>query len=164
MMRAGICKALAAAVTTLWLLVMMSSASATPVDTYEFKSAANQQRALALAHQLRCPQCQNQNLVDSNSPVAKDLRLEVYKMVDAGRDDAAIIDFMTSRYGEFVLYKPKVERKTYILWLGPLGFLVIALSIGFFFVRRQRINQAAPQELSEADRQALAELLKRDAE
>ena len=108
---------------------MTTAVMATPVDTYEFKSPENQKRGLSLAHELRCPQCQNQNLIDSNSPVARDLRLEVFKMVDEGKGDDEIIEFMTSRYGEFVLYKPKMETKTYILWLGPIGLLLLGLVI-----------------------------------
>ncbi|QSX41092.1 heme lyase NrfEFG subunit NrfF [Shewanella cyperi] len=137
---------------------------ATPVDTYEFKSAENQKRALALAHELRCPQCQNQNLIDSNSPIAKDLRLEVYKMVDAGKDDDQIIEFMTSRYGDFVLYKPRVTAKTYILWLGPVMLLALGLLVGFIFVRKQRIQAEAPSELTEEQKAELDALLKSDAE
>ena len=87
-------------------LVLAFNVMATPVDTYEFDSADKQKRALNLAHSLRCPQCQNQNLVDSNSPVAQDLRLEVYTMVDEGKSDDEIVDFMTSRYGDYVLNKP----------------------------------------------------------
>ena len=135
---------------------------ATPVDTYEFKSAENQKRALELAHSLRCPQCQNQNLIDSNSPVAQDLRLEVYQMVDAGKDYDEVIEFMTSRYGDFVLYKPRMEPKTYILWLGPIGFLVIGLLIGFFFVRKQRISPVEDQEISAEEQKELDRLLNRD--
>lgn len=140
---------------------VLGSAVATPVDTYEFKSVDNQKRALELAHSLRCPQCQNQNLIDSNSPVAQDLRLEVYQMVDAGKADEEIINFMTSRYGEFVLYKPKMEAKTYVLWLGPIGLLLIGLLIGFIFVRKQRISGAVEQEISAEDQAELDKLLKR---
>ncbi|WP_414482946.1 heme lyase NrfEFG subunit NrfF [Shewanella putrefaciens] len=142
---------------------MVTSAIATPVDTYEFKSPDNQKRALSLAHSLRCPQCQNQNLIDSNSPVASDLRLEVFKMVDEGKGDDEIIEFMTSRYGEFVLYKPKMEAKTYILWLGPIGLLIIGLAIGYIFIRKQRISGNTPQEISAEDQQALDALLKRNS-
>lgn len=145
------------------VLSMVTSAIATPVDTYEFKSPDNQKRALSLAHSLRCPQCQNQNLIDSNSPVASDLRLEVFKMVDEGKGDDEIIEFMTSRYGEFVLYKPKMEAKTYILWLGPIGLLIIGLAIGYIFIRKQRINGNIPQEISAEDQQALDALLKRNS-
>jgi cytochrome c-type biogenesis protein CcmH len=145
------------------VLSMVTSAIATPVDTYEFKSPDNQKRALSLAHSLRCPQCQNQNLIDSNSPVASDLRLEVFKMVDEGKGDDEIIEFMTSRYGEFVLYKPKMEAKTYILWLGPIGLLIIGLAIGYIFIRKQRISGNTPQEISAEDQQALDALLKRNS-
>lgn len=143
-------------------ITMIGTAMATPVDTYEFKNVDNQKRALDLAHSLRCPQCQNQNLIDSNSPVAQDLRLEVYQMVDAGKGDAEIIEFMTSRYGEFVLYKPRMESKTYLLWLGPIVLLLFGLMIGFIFVRKQRISGAAEQELSVEDQAELDKLLNRD--
>lgn len=156
-------KAIFAVVSALLLSVaLMTSAVATPVDTYEFKSVDNQKRALDLAHSLRCPQCQNQNLIDSNSPVAQDLRLEVYQMVDAGKADSEIIEFMTSRYGEFVLYKPKMEAKTYVLWLGPIGLLLIGLMIGFVFVRKQRISNVVEQDISAEDQAELDKLLKRD--
>lgn len=155
-------KTFIALITALLLSIsVLSSALATPVDTYEFKSVDNQKRALELAHSLRCPQCQNQNLIDSNSPVAQDLRLEVYQMVDAGKADEEIINFMTSRYGEFVLYKPKMEAKTYVLWLGPIGLLLIGLLIGFIFVRKQRISGAVEQEISAEEQAELDKLLKR---
>ncbi|WP_261925178.1 heme lyase NrfEFG subunit NrfF [Shewanella sp. NFH-SH190041] len=143
-------------------LVLATNAFASPIDTYQFKSEANEQRAVSLATSLRCPQCQNQNLVDSNSPVARDLRLEVYKMVDGGKSDADIIKFMTSRYGEFVLYMPRVETKTYILWGGPIALFVIGLLVVVFFVRRQRGDVTKPVQLSEDDQRQLDELLKRD--
>ncbi|MCL1060476.1 heme lyase NrfEFG subunit NrfF [Shewanella gelidimarina] len=144
------------------LLSMASVANATPVDTYQFKSPEKQKRALSLAHSLRCPQCQNQNLVDSNSPVAQDLRLEVYEMVDEGKNDDEIIEFMTSRYGEFVLYKPRMEAKTYVLWLGPIGLLLFGGMIGFLFIRKQRIAESNTEELTSEDQKELDRLLKRD--
>ena len=156
-------KTLVGFITALLLSFSLVGATmATPVDTYEFKSVDNQKRALELAHSLRCPQCQNQNLIDSNSPVAQDLRLEVYQMVDAGKGDDEIIEFMTSRYGEFVLYKPRMEAKTYILWLGPIALLLVGLVIGFIFVRQQRISNAVDQEISAEEQAELDRLLKRD--
>ena len=135
---------------------------ATPVDTYEFKSPSNQKRAISLAHELRCPQCQNQNLVDSNSPVAQDLRLEVYKMVDEGKSDEQIVEFMTSRYGDFVLYKPRLDPKTYVLWIGPFALLIFGFIIGAVLIRRQRNSANADVEMSVEDQQQLDELLKRN--
>lgn len=146
----------------LLLLTMISGVFANPVDTYEFKSVDNQQRALALAYSLRCPQCQNQNLVDSNSIVAQDLRLELYKMIDAGKDDDEVIEFMTSRYGEFVLYKPRMEAKTYALWLGPIVLLIVGLLFGFFFIRKQAITELDEQVISAEEQQELDQLFKQD--
>ena len=143
-------------------LLFSAMVQATPVDTYEFKSPSNQKRAISLAHELRCPQCQNQNLVDSNSPVAQDLRLEVYKMVDDGKSDEQIVEFMTSRYGDFVLYKPRLDPKTYVLWIGPFALLIFGFIIGTVLIRRQRHSANADVEMSAEDQQQLDELLKRN--
>ncbi|MBT1446620.1 heme lyase NrfEFG subunit NrfF [Shewanella sp. JM162201] len=142
------------------LMLLSTMALATPVDTYEFKSPENQKRALSLAHELRCPQCQNQNLIDSNSPVARDLRLEVYKMVDEGKSDSEIVEFMTTRYGDFVLYKPRMEGRTYILWLGPVILLLIGISAGMLFIRKQRSQGAAAVDLTPEQQAELDALLK----
>ncbi|EMJ2903836.1 TPA: heme lyase NrfEFG subunit NrfF [Yersinia enterocolitica] len=96
------------------------------VDTYHFSSPQNQQQALALAKELRCPQCQNQNLLESTSPIAQDLRLEVYRLVEAGRSSQDIMALMTQRYGDFVLYRPPLRSATWVLWFGP-GVLLVCL-------------------------------------
>jgi cytochrome c nitrite reductase accessory protein NrfF len=153
----------ASAAVLVLLLSVTTCVFATPVDTYEFTSLKNQQRAMSLAHELRCPQCQNQNLIDSNSPVARDLRMQVYKMVEEGRNDAEIIDFMTSRYGDFVLYKPKVESKTYLLWWGPVGLLLFGLMIGWVFIRNQRQRSSEPVNLTPEQRAELDGLLRKDS-
>lgn len=94
------------------------------VELFEFNSDDEQKRAIDLAKQLRCPQCQNQNLVESNSPIAKDLRLEVYQQIKAGKTDEEVVSFMTHRFGDFVLYEPPLNAKTYVLWLLPLLLLI----------------------------------------
>ncbi|MDC2825407.1 heme lyase NrfEFG subunit NrfF [Rodentibacter pneumotropicus] len=96
------------------------------VDTYQFKSSADRTRAVELAKSLRCPQCQNQNLVESNSPIAYDLRIEVYNMVNEGKTNQQIIDTMTARFGDFVNYKPPFQWNTALLWLLPIGLLILA--------------------------------------
>ncbi|PKH06088.1 cytochrome c-type biogenesis protein CcmH [Moritella sp. Urea-trap-13] len=101
------------------------------VEVFAFNSIDTQNRAMHLARQLRCPQCKNQNLMESNSPIAKDLRLAVYMMVNKGETDAQVIDFMTSRFGDMVLYKPKFEPRTYILWLGPVFFIGLFAWLGY---------------------------------
>ncbi|RYU67011.1 heme lyase NrfEFG subunit NrfF [Aliivibrio finisterrensis] len=94
------------------------------VELFEFNSPQEQKRSIDLAKQLRCPQCQNQNLVESNSPIAKDLRLEVYQQIKAGKSDKEVVAFMTRRFGDFVLYEPPLNAKTYVLWLLPLLLLI----------------------------------------
>ncbi|HDL6929180.1 TPA: heme lyase NrfEFG subunit NrfF [Yersinia enterocolitica] len=96
------------------------------VDTYHFSSPQHQQQALALAKELCCPQCQNQNLLESTSPIAQDLRLEVYRLVEAGHSSQEIMALMTQRYGDFVLYRPPLRSATWVLWFGP-GVLLVCL-------------------------------------
>lgn len=101
------------------------------VELFEFENPEQQQRAISLVKTLRCPQCQNQNLIESNSPIAKDLRLIVFNMVKAGHSNNEITQYMTERFGEFVLYKPAMNTSNLLLWLMPsvLFFLFIYLSI-----------------------------------
>lgn len=98
-------------------------------DLFEFHSPQAQQRAIYLSQQLRCPRCQNQNLTESNAPIALDMRLKVYELVEEGLSDQAIFDYMTDRFGEFVLYKPKLQPATYILWGTPFVLLIIFIII-----------------------------------
>ncbi|CDT18623.1 heme lyase NrfEFG subunit NrfF [Vibrio coralliirubri] len=101
------------------------------VELFEFENPEQQQRAISLAKTLRCPQCQNQNLIESNSPIAKDLRLVVFNMVKAGKSNSEITQYMTERFGEFVLYKPAMKVSNLLLWLLPslLFPLFIYLSV-----------------------------------
>ncbi|MEZ8025103.1 heme lyase NrfEFG subunit NrfF [Vibrio sp. 10N.222.51.C8] len=101
------------------------------VELFEFENPEQQQRAISLAKTLRCPQCQNQNLIESNSPIAKDLRLVVFNMVKAGKSNNEITRYMTERFGEFVLYKPAMKVSNLLLWLLPslLFLLFIYLSV-----------------------------------
>jgi cytochrome c-type biogenesis protein CcmH len=83
-------------------------------------------------------------------------------MVEEGKADDEIVQFMTSRYGEFVLYKPRLETKTYVLWLGPVALLLFGGLIGFIFIRKQRTSGGKELELSAEEQRQLDELLKRD--
>ncbi|MGF1691734.1 heme lyase NrfEFG subunit NrfF [Photobacterium kagoshimensis] len=130
------------------LFVAADSHLVESVETFSFRSSHEQKRAMELAKTLRCPQCQNQNLIESNSPVAKDLRLRVYQMVDKGKTDQEIIEFMTSRFGDFVLYKPKFAPNTYVLWLGPL-LLIVLFGLGIY---RSFSRQTKPRVNHEAER------------
>ena len=110
-------------------LFISVNAIAEMVDTFEFHNQAERTRAVELAKSLRCPQCQNQNLVESNSPIAYDLRIEVYNMVNEGKTNQQIIDSMTSRFGNFVNYKPPFQWNTALLWLLPIGLLLAAFGL-----------------------------------
>lgn len=92
-----------------------------------------------LLKNLRCLVCQNQDLADSNAELAKDLRLQVYNLVKEGKSDAEIEDYLASRYGDFVLFKPPVKALTFLLWFGPLLFLILGVII-FWRTCFKRVN------------------------
>jgi|SRR3712207_4107997 len=115
----------------IWLilpLVWGAIAQAEMVDTFEFHNDADRVRAVALGKSLRCPQCQNQNLVESNATTAYKLRLEVYEMVNQGKSDQEIIQIMTDRFGQFVNYQPPFNPQTWVLWGMPVALLLILIS------------------------------------
>ena len=123
------------------------NAIAEMVDTFEFHNQADRTRAVELAKSLRCPQCQNQNLVESNSPIAYDLRIEVYNMVNEGKTNQQIIDAMTSRFGNFVNYKPPFQWNTALLWLLPVGLLLAAF--GLIWVSSRGSSPLEPEKQAE---------------
>ena len=131
------------------------------IDTYEFANDAERARFRELTQELRCPKCQNQDLADSNAPIATDLRREIFRMLGEGKDNQQIIDFMVDRYGDFVRYKPALTSKTVVLWFGPLALLVGGVVvIGVIVVRRRRTARAeASDTLSAEERQRLDTLL-----
>jgi len=129
-----------------WLVVLvllLPLQSWAAIDTYEFKDEASRERFQQLTDELRCPKCQNQNLADSNSPIAKDLRTEIHRMLGEEQSDDQIIDFMVARYGEFVLYKPRKTASTWVLWYGPFVLLAFGLLIIVLISRRKRKPDAS---------------------
>ena len=123
------------------------------VDTYQFQNQDDRTRAVELAKSLRCPQCQNQNLVESNSPIAYDLRLEVYKMVDEGKSNQQIIDQMTARFGDFVNYKPPFKWNTALLWLLPVALFILAAALLYFSNRKKSsLSSFEPGNVLEKDK------------
>lgn len=136
------CRSLACTLLALGML-LSATAYSSGVDTYQFRHPELQNRAQELARALRCPQCQNQNLVESNSPIARDLRLEVYRWVDEGQSDEQVIARMTERFGDFVRYDPPFKSSTALLWGGPLLLLGLALLTLFRRLTRTQV-QAIP--------------------
>lgn len=139
----------------------LSGAVLAAIDTYEFKDEGERQRFRQLTEELRCPKCQNQNIADSNAPIAMDLRREIYRMFAEGKSNAEIVEFLVDRYGDFVLYNPPVSSKTLLLWYGPAGLLGLGvLTLGVIVWRRRRsAASAASTELSAEERERLAQLL-----
>lgn len=96
---------------------------------YPFDSPKQDVQFQHLLRELRCLVCQNQDLSDSNADLAKDLRREVYELVQAHKSDMEIMDYLTSRYGDFILFKPPVKTITAFLWFGPGLFLLVGIFI-----------------------------------
>lgn len=113
----------------LFNLSLWVSAYAEVIDRYPLPLPQQQQQFQTLISQLRCLVCQNQNLADSNADLAKDLRTQVYNMVLANKSDAEIKQYMTARYGDYILFKPPFNAQTSLLWLGPLLLLALAFFI-----------------------------------
>ena len=98
------------------------------IEYRNFKQPEQEQVYQTLISELRCLVCQNQSIADSNADLAKDLRRQVYDMLQQGKSRQDIVDFMTERYGDFVMYKPAFKLKTFLLWLGPVLFLLCGLA------------------------------------
>ncbi len=141
------------------MIFFSSFAISNPVDTYVFQDKVTEIRFNALNKELRCPKCQNQNLADSNSPIAADLRREVYELLQQGKADIEIVDFMVARYGEFVLYRPRVSSLTYILWYGPAGLLFVGVIVVVIILRRKPVKKGQ-KALNTAQKSKLDQILK----
>lgn len=150
----GLSKLLYMVVSGLLLSVLwLSNATAGPVETFQFKDEATKLRFQLLSKELRCPKCQNQNLADSNSKIAVDLRKNLYNLLQEGKSDQEIIDFMVYRYGDFVLYRPQLKKQTYILWFGPIA-IILGFAIGLVFVLRKRSKSKANEANLSTEEQA----------
>jgi len=131
------------------------------IDVHEFDSDVQRARYQAFIDEMRCPKCQNQNLSGSDSPIAMDLRNELYVLIKDGRSDKEIIDFMVERYGDYILYKPRVTAATLLLWFGPVVLFIIAIIALIVIVRHRRsLSEKAPATaLSAEERKHLESLL-----
>uniref|UniRef100_UPI0030C71DEC cytochrome c-type biogenesis protein n=1 Tax=Vibrio sp. 10N TaxID=3058938 RepID=UPI0030C71DEC len=110
------------------------------VDLFEFDTPKQQKQAIELAKTLRCPMCQNQNLIESNSPVAKDIRLRVFELVKSGKTNQQVKDYMVDRYGEHVLYQPALSGKNTLLWGMPVVFAIALGGLLIVTIRRNSRN------------------------
>ena len=140
------------------MLLGLSGVASAAIDAYEFADVQSQERYRILVDELRCPQCLNTNLAGSDSMIAKGLRREIHRMIQEGKSDDEIRQFMYERYGDFILYRPRVNENTALLWFGPILLLMIGLWLlhRFIFSRdRERVS-----ELTDTDQNKLREILK----
>lgn len=152
-------------IATLAVGLVLNASPALASSATEAALAADpvaEKRLLGLSEELRCLVCQNQNIADSNAPIATDLRREIYRMLDDGRSDKEIVDFLVMRYGDFVMYKPPLDSRTWLLWYGPFGLLGLgAIVLCVLVLRRRKVEKAPAQvALSKAERERLDALLK----
>jgi cytochrome c-type biogenesis protein CcmH len=144
----------------LLLLLLPSFAAMAQVQTEDQPSddPVIEQRLAKLSHELRCLQCQNQTLADSPSDLAADLRREIRAQMKAGKSDQEIIAFLTQRYGQFILYRPRVTPLTYLLWFGPFVLLLGGLFVLFRYIKQRR-DVITEQPLTADDRRRAEEML-----
>lgn len=141
------------------LLIVLSAYSVSAVeDKFSFDTPAQRESFLKLTAELRCPMCQNQNIADSDAMIAHDMRRKVYALLKQGKTEQEVVDFMKSRYGDFVHYQPPVTAATLWLWAGPVLFIFIALIV---VVRRKSVTppEDMAAKLAKAD-----EMLEREKE
>ena len=134
---------------------ILATAVAHAQSVYEprgFSSPEHEQRYRTLVDELRCLVCQNQTIAESNADLASDLRREVYRMVEDGRNAEDIAGFMVARYGDFVLYRPPLRGGTIALWAGPFLLAATGLTVLAVYLRRRRRAPAAPLDADERQR------------
>lgn len=146
-------------------LALLAGLSATPVLAVQpdevLSDPGLEARARSLSQGLRCPVCQNENIDDSNAPIARDLRLLLRERLVAGDSDAAAVDYIVARYGEFVLLNPPTHGANLALWLAGPAMLLAGAGIAFAALRRRSAAPEPVAELTEEDRARLDEILNR---
>ncbi|MET4570182.1 cytochrome c-type biogenesis protein CcmH [Rhodanobacter soli] len=119
------------------LLTFAGVAHAQAIEPMPFKDHAQELRFQHLTHQLRCPMCQNETLADSNAPIARDLRNQIFQMMQQGRSDEEIKQYLVARYSRFVLYDPPLTPGTWLLWFGPLLILLGGAGVVLVAIRKR---------------------------
>ena len=124
---------------TLFVSSLFLSLSAfAAIEMHEFSNELERKRYQSFIEEMRCPKCQNQNLAGSDSAISIDLRNKLYEMIKLEKSDKEITDFMVERYGDYILYRPRVTPATYVLWGAPIGLLVIGVVVVILILHRRR--------------------------
>ena len=142
------------------LILILFSHNNWAVDAKQFETEQQQQTYSILIEELRCLVCQNQNIADSNADLAKDLRRQVHEMVTAGKTEQDVIDYMVQRYGDFVVYNPQFQAKTWLLWLAPGLFIIIGFIVAIVYAKRNR--KSPDHELDQLQKDRLRKLLENE--
>ena len=147
----------------LFLFVALSGFVSATSELVEFSDPSYRARYQQLITELRCPKCQNQNLADSNSPISLDLRNEVQRLLENGLSNQEIETYLTNRYSAFILYRPEVNKNTYLLWVSPLIILLVG---GLVVARfsRQGVSATKSQEIAPESDERLNDLLSDEAD
>lgn len=140
-----------------WPVMAETSAVAPKEALPNAEDPVIEQRLVNLAEDLRCLVCQNESLAGSHAELAEDLRREIRDQMKAGKNDKEVIEYLTTRYGDFVLYRPPFKPVTYLLWIGPVLFLAIGGGAWYMTLRRRRAVEAVP--VDEKKLAAAAQLL-----
>ncbi len=142
------------------MLLLLPFSLHADIDAYEFEDPAKEVLYKKLIKELRCTVCQNQDIADSNAELAQDLRRKTYQMVQEGKDEAYVLDYMSQRYGDFVLYRPRLQTNTLLLWVGPFIIMLVGVFVLLRIIRRK--PETGIDELNEDDRKRAEQLLEKD--
>ena len=148
-----------------WLFLtalLFSSVAFSAIDALNFSSPQQESDYHQLTQSLRCPQCQNNNIADSNATIAVDMRGKVFELLQEGKSKNDVVDYMVARYGNFVTYDPPMTASTLVLWIAPL--LLVLLGGGFLLRRKPKAQSALKSKdvLTDEDNARLAVLLNKD--
>lgn len=148
-----------------WLFLtalLFSSVAFSSIDALNFSSPQQESDYHQLTQSLRCPQCQNNNIADSNATIAVDMRGKVFELLQEGKSKNDVVDYMVARYGNFVTYDPPMTASTLVLWIAPL--LLVLLGLVFLLRRKPKTQSAVKSQdvLTDEDNARLAELLNKD--
>ncbi|MCL5425331.1 cytochrome c-type biogenesis protein [Halomonas sp. NPDC076908] len=144
----------------LLLLLLAASAMAGGIEVREFDDPVMEKRYRDLTASMRCPLCENQAIDDSDAPISGDMRDRVYLLLQDGQSDIEIVDHMVQRFGEYILYNPRLENRTYLLWGLPIALVLLGTIVVVMMVRARR--NASAKALSAEERARLDALINRE--
>lgn len=152
--------ALTRTLSVLLMLLFTVSAIAGGIEVREFDDPVMEKRYRDLTASMRCPLCENQAIDDSDAPISGDMRERVYLLLQDGQSDIEIIDHMVQRFGDYILYNPRLENRTYLLWGLPIGLIFVGMLVVVLMVRARR--NASAKALSAEERARLDALINRE--